>query len=525
MPAETGVLFSEWPLPPDASGASPAPLGSVPGDPSVPVAQPRFKVIDRRQAFFRCVDVEALIDEDHPARAIWNTVEKLDLSAFCVQMRAVEGLAGRSSMNPGLLVSLWVYAYSQGVGSAREISRLSGYHPAYQWLTGAETISDHTISSFRVEHKEALEKLFVEVVGVLSAEGFVKLKRVMQDGTKVRASAAPDSFRKRETLEQHLAEARQQCEALAKTDDSDQKEVQKQARKRAAEERVARLEAAVKQIEQLEENAGSDKTVRASSSDPEARNMKHADGGFAPSYNVQTTTAAEGKAVVSIEVTQAGNDFEQLQPALDRMQRTLSTKPEQAVVDGGYISQTNILETATSGVELIGPVMSTESKAAQCYQRAGVKPEFYADRFRFAAGENCMYCPMEKRLTYQGKTKSELVVIQKYQALARDCAACTSKVDCCPKNEKSGRSVQRSEYHQEIQDFQQRMAQPETKEIYHQRSEVAETPHLWMKAKFKLRQFHVRGLVKVGQEALWAALTYNIAILHRCRKQALSVTV
>jgi hypothetical protein len=250
--------------------------------------------------------------------------------------------------------------------------------------------------------------------------------------------------------------------------------------------------------------------------------MKQPDGGFAPSYNVQTTTAAEGKAIVSIEVTQAGNDFEQLQPALDRLQRTLSSKPDQAVVDGGYVSQTNILETATTGVELIGPVMSTESKAAQCYRRAGVKPEFYADRFRFEAAENCMYCPMGVRLKYQGKTRSELVVIQKYQALPRDCAACVRKVDCCPKNEKSGRSVQRSEYHEEIQDYQQRMAQPETQAIYRQRSEVAETPHLWIKAKFKLRQFHVRGLVKVGQEALWVALTYNIALLVRYRKTAVA---
>lgn len=489
---------------------------------SAPVAQPRFKVIDRRQLFFRSVDVEALIEEDHAARAIWSVVEKLDLSAFREQTRAVAGAAGRSATDPRLLVSLWIYAYSQGVGSAREISRLCAYHPAYQWLTGVDKISGHTVSSFRVEHKEALERLFIEVVGVLSAEGFVKLKRVMQDGTKVRANAAPDSFRKRDTLEQHLAEAQQQCEALAQTGDGDENEVQKQARKRAAEERKARLDAAMEQIQQLEANAGSDKTVRVSSSDPEARNMKHPDGGFAPSYNVQTTTAAEGKAIVSIGVTQAGNDFEQLQPALDRLNRTLSSKPQQAVVDGGYISQTNILETATSGVELIGPVMSTETKAAQCYQRAGVKPEFYADRFRFEAAENCMYCPMGVRLKYQGKTRSELVVIQKYQALPRDCAACVRKVDCCPKNEKSGRSVQRSEYHEEIQDYQQRMSQPETQAIYRQRSEVAETPHLWIKAKFKLRQFHVRGLVKVAQEALWVALTYNIAILLRCRKRALA---
>jgi hypothetical protein len=103
---------------------------------------------------------------------------------------------------------------------------------------------------------------------------------------------------------------------------------------------------------------------------------------------------------------------------------------------------------------------------------------------------------------------------------AKDCAGCASKADCCPKNEKTGRSVQRNEYHQEINDFQQRMATQESKRIYRQRSEVAETPHLWMKAKFGLRQFHVRGLVKAGQEALWTALTYNIVLLLRCRRRA-----
>jgi hypothetical protein len=127
------------------------------------------------------------------------------------------------------------------------------------------------------------------------------------------------------------------------------------------------------------------------------------------------------------------------------------------------------------------------------------------------------------RLNSQGKTKSELVVIYKYQAPAKDCAGCACKVDCCPKNAKTGRSVQRSEYHQEINDFQQRMATPERQQIYHQRSEVAETPHLWMKAKFGLRQFHVRGLVKVGMEALWAALTYNMVLLLRYRRQAVQI--
>jgi transposase len=516
MPAETAGLFADWPMP--IAADSPSAQNSAP---SVADAKPRFRPIDRHQLFFRSVDVEELIEEEHPARAIWNVVEKLDLGEFAAQVQAVEGSAGRSAIDPGLLVSLWIYAYSRGVGSAREISRLCGYHPAYQWLTGAEEISGHTLSDFRVNHQKALEKLFIEVVGVLSAEGFIKLKRVMQDGTKVRANAAADSFRRRQKLEEHLAEARAHCAELAQAGDSEISLVQVEAQKRAAAERAERLEAALEQVQKLEAES-EQKEPRASSSDPEARLMKQADGGFAPSYNVQTTTAAVGKAIVSVEVTQAGNDFAQLAPAIERLERTLETKPEQVVVDGGYVRQENILDTATRGVELIGPLPQADAKAAQCYLRAGVKPEFYADRFVFEAADNCMYCPAGVRLSYQGKTSSELIVIHKYQARPQDCAACAHKIDCCPKNEKTGRSVQRSEYQQEMQQFHQRMGSEETQQIYRQRSEVAETPHLWIKAKFGLRSFHVRGLVKVGQEALWAALTYNIAVLLRFRRQAVN---
>ena len=145
MPSETDCLFADWPLP-----TEPTPAQTCDAQEAHRDAPPRFKVIDRRQTFFRTVDVEALIDEDHAARAIWSIVEKLDLSAFSEETRALEGCAGRSAIHPRLLSSLWIYAYSQGVGSAREISRLCGHHPAYQWLTGAEELSGHTLSDFRV---------------------------------------------------------------------------------------------------------------------------------------------------------------------------------------------------------------------------------------------------------------------------------------------------------------------------------------------------------------------------------------
>ena len=73
-----------------------------------------------------------------------------------------------SALNPHLLISLWIYAYSRGVGSAREIARLCEIDPAFQWLTGMDTINHHTLSDFRVDHQGALDELFTQVLGLLN---------------------------------------------------------------------------------------------------------------------------------------------------------------------------------------------------------------------------------------------------------------------------------------------------------------------------------------------------------------------
>ncbi|MCK6557041.1 IS5/IS1182 family transposase, partial [Candidatus Binatia bacterium] len=99
------------------------------GSEGVCEGSPRLKPINRRQLLLRPVDVERLIEEDHPARAIWELVGRLDLRRYYEGIKVMEGEAGRSATDPRLLISVWVYAYSCGVSSAREISRLCEYEP------------------------------------------------------------------------------------------------------------------------------------------------------------------------------------------------------------------------------------------------------------------------------------------------------------------------------------------------------------------------------------------------------------
>lgn len=481
------------------------------------VGRPRYEAINREQLFWRHVDVERLIGAEHPARAVWEFVGKLDLRGYQEEARAVEGKAGRPGWDPRLLISLWVYAYGKGMGSARAIEERCEWEPAYQWLTGAVVVNAHTLSDFRVKHDKALKDLFVQVLGLLSADGMITLERVMQDGTKIRAQAAQDSFRKKQRVEQALEQAREQVEAVQALSEEETSRRVAQARKRAGRERQERLEQALEQFKELAEEGKDKENRRVSTSDPEARIMKQPEGGFAPSYNVQIDTDAKNCVVVAVGVVQAGNDFEELEPGIDRVEQNQGKTPQEVVTDGGFVSRDNIVAMNKRGIELIAPCVDETGKGASSYEGRGVSPQYYSSAFVYDAAADSYRCPQGKILKYEGKEERHLQRSYRYRAQRSDCQGCSVNNLCCPGNQVTGRSVHRGEELAEVTGFRQKMATERAREIYKTRAQVAETPNLWIKAKFELRQFSVRGLRKVGMEALWACLTYNIRVWMRLR--------
>jgi|KBSSwiStaDraftv2_1062776.scaffolds.fasta_scaffold482910_2 transposase len=198
--------------------------------------QPLIRYVNRQQMSWQAVDAERLISEEHPARAIWTLVGRLDLSPFyrAVESSVEEG--GRPAFDPQLLISLWVYAYSQGIGSAREVARRCEYDPAFQWLTGLMEVNYHTLADFRVEKQEELDELFTQVLAALSKEGLITLEQVTQDGTKIKALASSRSYRHEGTIREHLEQARQQVAALGdpRNDECSPKVKQAQARSLAS---------------------------------------------------------------------------------------------------------------------------------------------------------------------------------------------------------------------------------------------------------------------------------------------------
>ena len=239
--------------------------------------------------------LDELLPGSHVARLVWEFVQKLDLSEYYAEIKAVEGGAGRNPVDPAIPLALWLLATIDGEGSARQLAkRCGGRCPSlpYEWICGEVGVNYHLLSDFRKDHPERLEKLMAQVLATLMHQGLVSLSRVAQDGMRVRASAGGSSFRRKAKLEDHLLNAQAQLTALRNQVDEDSGAADrraKSAKERAAVERAERIEEALAQLPELaakmeRRKKGDGQKARCSTTDPDARRLKMADGGTRPAY-------------------------------------------------------------------------------------------------------------------------------------------------------------------------------------------------------------------------------------------------
>ena len=204
-------LFEELPQPSDAQQAQHA---------QTEVARkrsegaPRLLQPNRLQVELRASELESLLPEDHRARLVWGYVVRQDLSKLIEAVKARGSNAGRAAIDPQILFALWLYATLQGVGSGREVTRLSQEHDAYRWICGGVSVNYHAINDFRAGNATLMDELLTDNVAALAAAGAISLERVAQDGMRVRADAGAASFRRHASLQEHLKEASELVQTL-----------------------------------------------------------------------------------------------------------------------------------------------------------------------------------------------------------------------------------------------------------------------------------------------------------------------
>src|SRR5881394_3912669 len=194
--ATDGCLFEELPmpaqvLPAQAVAASKRERG-----------EPRLLQANRAQVELRASDLESLLAEDHRARLVWGYVVRQDMSRLFEEVKARGSNAGRAAIDPRILFALWLYATLDGVGSGREVTRLTQEHDAYRWICGGVSVNYHALNDFRSGNEQLMDEVLSDNVAALAAAGAIELERVAQDGMRVRASAGAASFRRQTSLQE-----------------------------------------------------------------------------------------------------------------------------------------------------------------------------------------------------------------------------------------------------------------------------------------------------------------------------------
>jgi transposase len=411
-----------------------------------PPPPPRLRRANRQQMLMRPCSLEELLPTDHDARTVWRIVSSWDLSRFLDTIRARGEDPGRAATDPCILIALWLYAATEGVASARELDRLCRESDPYKWICGDVSVNYHTLSDFRVGHKEALDDLLTQMLTVLIQAQVVSVERIAQDGTRVRVSAGAGSFKRRDTLEQARQKAQAHLEIIGCQADRLEETTarRKKAQHRAAEEKLERIEEALKQLGELEQAKANQKDKpskknepRASTTDPDARFTKMPDRGTRPAFNVQLAVDTSSRAIVGVDVTNAGSDAGLSEPMREQVEERTGQAVTEQLLDGGYVKLEAITQAAEDGTTMYMPAPKSRNKK------------------------------------------------------------------CDPCQPKPGDSVA-------VAEWRKRMGTDEAKAIYRKRGSTIETVNGELKTERGMARFLVRGLNKARCVALWATLAYNV---------------
>jgi len=335
----------------------------------------RIRRAERRQTGFELVDLESLVVDDHPVRAVWCFVEGLDLRVLYDRIKARGETPGRPATDPRILLGLWLYATADGIGSARALARLCEHHTIYRWICGGVGVNHTMLSEFRLDSGEFLDRLLTSSLAALMKEGLITLDEVITDGTKVRAAASRSSMRRRQTLSELEEKARTRVAELKQELEADSAAGERRVSKRrlsAAEDRARRVAAALAKHpaepqQEKDQSEGDEppsapgkgdkkpKEERVSTTDPDAPLMKMADSAVRPAYNVQVSSACG--FVVAIEPVQRRNDRGLAPAMVAQVEQRCGKLPDRLLADTGAMIAADIVMMAQThpSVQVFSP--------------------------------------------------------------------------------------------------------------------------------------------------------------------------
>jgi transposase len=349
-----------------------------------------FRTIDRETRYLLPPSVDEWLPEKHLARFIVEVIDSVDLGRMS---RAYRG-SGSASYHPRMLLGLLVYGYATGVFSSRKLERATYDWVAFRFIAANDHPDHDTIATFRRRFLTEIEKLFVEVLQLAREMGVLKMGTIGLDGTKIHANASrhsalsyehagkieaqlkaevaelmakaeaadaadipdgmsiPDELARREARLGKIAEARAKIEARARERHAREK-AEHEAKMAARAAKAATTGKKPRGKPPAPPTEGPLPSDQVNLTDEDSRIMPVAGGGFEQSYNAQAAVAAGSLLVVAVDVVQAPNDKQQVEPMLDKVGELPEAlgEVEHLLADAGYFSADNVKACEKAGVE------------------------------------------------------------------------------------------------------------------------------------------------------------------------------
>lgn len=470
----------------------------------------RIERAERNQMEMRMESLDDRIGLDHPVRTIWEFVERLDFEGVNSSFKSLEGGPGRSVKDRRILFALWLYGYSEGIGSARRIDALCRRDDAYRWLAGDVALNYHTIADFRSQNTGAIDDLFAQCLGVLMKENLIDPTRIAADGTKIRAKAKGSRFRREPTLRELITAAKEHLETVKKENESGDLELRVRAsRERHACERVQKCENALATLASLrteKKKHKPDKEPRVSVTEPEARIMKFGgSSAFHPAYNVQVASTLDTGVILAIEPIQDHGDWNGLQTLVPAVQKNTGIGVQLVVADKGYGSVTTLDYAETEQIALYTP-----EKEAADFSPAYSGGEFCRINSSWNLENKQITCPAGHTFSiYQDTRCSPDVPEFRFARRRQICGACPLDGQCFPESNTKKKEVRYRKRSEELcLSLKERMQTEEGKKLYRMRSQC-ELQNAKIKDLMHVHSFHVQGLRKARQESQLAAMAHN----------------
>lgn len=490
--------------------------------------------------------LDSMIGDSDQVRLFDEVLADMDWSLWEAEYN---GRRGQPPIHPRHLAAGILYGLCRGIRSSRKLEEACCYRLDFIWLLHGRQIDHTTFCNFRTSFSAPLKDLFKQVGRVAMERGLIRLCEVAFDGTRVKANNGRYATRTAATLEEKLAALDtlfdQMMSEIAANDASTSPPAQSSeaASPRQLLAELDQLDERRQQVREALEKAratdearrkkGRKTAAKIPTTDSDSGVMPNKEGGYAPNYTPTATTDGHRGFIVACDVAAEVNETELAVPSVEQIEETFGQKPEKFLTDGGNNSGHVMQQMEERGVEFYAPVESNQPQEGNPAKReAPSQPVAEEQRdqlplnahkrldkscFVYDEEADVYYCPEGHAMPFETTKPVDRsgVKVTKRVYRCEACEGCPLASLCVSDSNKHGRTITRDEYEEVRERTAARMSTPSSRELYHQRPHMAETPFAILKSVMGIRQFLLRGLANVKTEWCWATTAFNLGKLVR----------